>query len=85
MPIYEYECRSCKHQFEALIRSGHTATCPQCQGVDLERKISLFAVDSEGSRRLAVSAARKRHSKMSRDKNQAEYEYNKRLHDEHDH
>ena len=85
MPIYEYECRSCKHQFEALVRSGNTPSCPQCQSADLERRISLFAVDSESSRQLAITAARQRHTRMSRDKNQAEYEYNKKLHDEHDH
>ncbi len=41
MPIYEYECLSCKHKFE--IRQGITAKplakCPQC-GKKLKKLIS---------------------------------------------
>jgi putative FmdB family regulatory protein len=83
MPIYEYECRSCKHQFEALVRSGNTPSCPQCQSADLERMVSLFAVDSDGSRRLAINAARRRHATMAKEKAQADYEYDKKVHDDH--
>ena len=85
MPIYEYQCRACKHQFEALVRLSDTPTCPQCRSADLERMISLFAVESDGSRRLAVNAARQRHAKMSKEKAQAEHEYDRKLHDEHGH
>ena len=85
MPIYEYECRSCRHQFEALVRSGNIPSCPHCNSTELERLVSLFAVDSDGSRKLAINAARRRHAKMSQEKAQADYEYDKKLHDEHDH
>lgn len=83
MPIYEYECRACRHEFEALVRRNDTPSCPQCQSSELERKISLFAVDSEGSRKLAVNAARQRHAKMSKEKAQADHEYDKKVHDDH--
>jgi putative FmdB family regulatory protein len=85
MPIYEYECRACRHEFEALVRLRDTPSCPKCQSADLERKISLFAVESDGTRRMAINAARQRHAKASKDKVQAEIEYDRKLHDDHDH
>ena len=60
MPIYEYECRACGHRFEQLILHANTPECPSCQSHDLERLISLFAVDSEGTRGLASDAGRRR-------------------------
>ena len=36
MPIYEYACSDCGHQFEALVRSTTTPQCPQCQSVALD-------------------------------------------------
>ena len=83
MPIYEYACRSCRHEFEALVRAGNTPYCPQCQSADLERKISMFAVESDGTRQQAINAARQRHARMSKDKLHAEIEYDKKLHDDH--
>ena len=58
MPIYEYECRACGHRFEQLILHASTPECPSCQSHDLERLISLFAVDSESTRGLASDAGR---------------------------
>ncbi|MGD2110960.1 MAG: zinc ribbon domain-containing protein [Phycisphaerae bacterium] len=46
MPIYEYICRSCEHEFERLARSFSDADevrCPACEGKDVERKLSVFA------------------------------------------
>ena len=80
MPIYEYECRSCHHQFEAIVRSSDTPGCPSCQSTDLERLISLFAVDSGESRRIARDAARKQHAKTTKEKAHAEYEYDRKHH-----
>jgi putative FmdB family regulatory protein len=76
VPIYEYECRGCKHQFEALVRvSDAPPVCPSCQSSDIERLISLFAVDSGDTRRMARDAARRQHAKTSKDKAHAEAEY----------
>jgi len=44
MPIYEYECRKCGHRFEALVNGSLKASCPGCQGDQLERMLSVFAV-----------------------------------------
>jgi len=78
MPIYEYECRACRHQFEALVRIGDIPVCPECQSLDLERLISLFAVDSDGSRKLSRDSARRIHSKTRRDKAHAQAEYERK-------
>ncbi len=43
MPIYEYSCKQCNHQFETLVRSGSTPDCPSCNSTDLEKKLSVFA------------------------------------------
>jgi putative FmdB family regulatory protein len=48
MPIFEYVCRSCKHRFEAIVNRSASAECPSCQGRDLERQLSLFAVGGRG-------------------------------------
>ena len=62
MPIYEYRCKSCDHQFETLVRSGETPVCAACGAVDLERLLSLPAVDSEGSD--AAQAKDKTHEQL---------------------
>jgi putative FmdB family regulatory protein len=46
MPLYEYECRTCGHRFEALVFRSTSPACPACRGVDLQRLLSVFAVAS---------------------------------------
>ena len=43
MPLYEYECRSCKHTFEELVFGDETISCPECRSKKLERLISVPA------------------------------------------
>ncbi len=46
MPIYEYRCRQCQDEFEALVRNvrdEEQIECPQCGSTELERVLSLFA------------------------------------------
>jgi len=43
MPIYEYACRKCGHEFETLVRSGNVPDCPSCRSTELEKKLSVFA------------------------------------------
>ncbi|HVZ21633.1 MAG TPA: zinc ribbon domain-containing protein [Vicinamibacterales bacterium] len=49
MPLYEYACRDCDHQFEALVRAGETPECPSCHGSTLDRRQSVFAAHTNGS------------------------------------
>jgi putative FmdB family regulatory protein len=49
MPIFEYVCKECQHQFEALVYGNAKAACPKCQSKKLEPKLSVFAVSAKGS------------------------------------
>jgi len=56
MPIYEYACRACRHEFETLVRSGETPAC-RCGSQDLEKKLSAFATQTYGAGEAAANAA----------------------------
>ncbi|MBO7147035.1 MAG: zinc ribbon domain-containing protein [Lentisphaeria bacterium] len=46
MPIYEYICKNCQHEFEALVRNSQSLPdegCPECNSKDLQRKLSTFS------------------------------------------
>lgn len=60
MPIFEYKCRGCDSEFEALVRKSDVPACPSCNGTDLERLFSLPALKTETTRAQAMKAARKR-------------------------
>jgi putative FmdB family regulatory protein len=48
MPIYEYECRSCKERFEVLQKMNEGSShlrCPRCQARP-QRVLSLFSSGS---------------------------------------
>lgn len=82
MPIYEYECRRCGHQFEQLIRTGDTPECPSCHGHELERLLSLVAVSDEQTRQRNFNEARQRARRVQRDKDMAQLEYEKKHREE---
>ncbi|MDH7600043.1 MAG: zinc ribbon domain-containing protein [Sedimentisphaerales bacterium] len=44
MPIFQYRCQKCGHQFEFLDRGTDRPRCPRCQAMDLDRLPSGFAV-----------------------------------------
>ncbi|HSU76967.1 MAG TPA: zinc ribbon domain-containing protein, partial [Burkholderiales bacterium] len=43
MPIFEYACRACGHEFETLVRGADTPSCERCASPALEKKLSVFA------------------------------------------
>lgn len=43
MPLYEYHCQACGHDFETLVRAGSTPACPQCHSTSLEKIVSRIA------------------------------------------
>ena len=49
MPIFEYICKECDHQFEALVYRQQKAECPKCHGSKLAPQLSVFAVSAKGS------------------------------------
>ena len=45
MPLYEYKCTGCGHEFEVLIlKASQPVACPSCAGAPVERLLSMFAV-----------------------------------------
>ena len=60
MPIFEYKCRACGNQFEALVRKSDAPVCPSCESSDLEKLLSLPALKTESTKAQALKAARQR-------------------------
>ena len=75
MPIYEYTCKSCEHQFETLVRSTETPVCASCGSAELERLLSLPSVSSEGSRARALGAAKRRDTAQATDRTHEQLKY----------
>ena len=51
MPIYEYDCPDCGHQFETIrkISDGPLTTCPSCGEDSLKKLISKVAFRLKGT------------------------------------
>jgi putative FmdB family regulatory protein len=78
MPIYDFHCRSCGNEFEALSRAQDPpVTCPSCKGADLERLVSAFAVSSAEKTAAAALDSRTRQIRANKDKVVADEEYRK--------
>jgi putative FmdB family regulatory protein len=75
MPIYDYRCRGCGRQFEELVRLGETPNCPDCNGQDLERLVSIPAVSTDKTRKRSLGEARARAGKVKREQDHAQAEY----------
>ena len=56
MPIHEYACRGCGHEFETLVRSSDTPSCASCGSTELEKKLSVFATQGEKVQETACGA-----------------------------
>ncbi|HUE15407.1 MAG TPA: zinc ribbon domain-containing protein [Planctomycetaceae bacterium] len=55
MPLFEYRCTRCHHQFEALVRDSASPDCPQCHAKRPERLLSTVSARVSGVRSLPVS------------------------------
>jgi putative FmdB family regulatory protein len=75
MPIYEYRCKSCEHEFETLVRSGSTPQCAKCGSEELERVLSLPSVKSESTHARALGAAKKRDAAQAKDNAHEQLKY----------
>ena len=56
MPIFEYICQECEHQFEALVYGKEKADCPKCHSRKLSPQLSVFAVSAKGNSAAAPSS-----------------------------
>ncbi len=56
VPLYDFECRKCHHQFEDLVSSASDARCPKCETADVEQLLSAFAVGGSSANKDAIPA-----------------------------
>ena len=51
MPLYEYQCKSCKHRFEVIQKFSDKPVkkCPKCGKNTVERLISSPAIQFKGT------------------------------------
>ena len=76
MPIFEYACKKCATEFEALVRpNGGAPACPSCQSTELEKLLSIPAVKSDSTHALALGAAKKRDAKQANQNARVQREY----------
>lgn len=55
MPIFEYECQNCEHQFQHLIMKAEeteTLVCPECGTARLRRLVSRVAYHQSENDRI---------------------------------
>ena len=51
MPIYEYRCKNCGHEFEKLVPSMTSSgcfVCPECGKKTADKRLSVFAARTAG-------------------------------------
>jgi putative FmdB family regulatory protein len=49
MPLFEYDCRKCGHQFETLVIGSRTPACPKCKSEDLVKRVSQVGFAGGGA------------------------------------
>jgi putative FmdB family regulatory protein len=57
MPIYEYQCQTCGHEFEALVFGRETPRCPSCEGEKVCKLMSTCGFVSKGTGGQTVSSS----------------------------
>ena len=69
MPLYDFRCKACGGEFEALVRPPAAPACPTCASADLERLLSgfSFSVRSDGLSKAARLAVQKQQAGQRRD------------------
>jgi putative FmdB family regulatory protein len=79
MPIFEYRCNDCGHEFEFLQmpNAAKAAACPKCASESLEKLLTGFAVKSAelSAQRVAKARAALKTNKDRVDSQVAESEH----------
>ncbi len=40
MPIYDFVCGNCQHEFEDIVVKSEIPACPKCAGTNITKKVS---------------------------------------------
>ncbi len=75
MPIFDYVCTDCQHQFEALVRGSTAPTCPKCASSALEKQLSLPSIKTQSTQGLAMQAAKRRDQSQGAERMHAQRQY----------
>jgi len=72
MPLYEYRCESCEHQFEVIQKFSdpHVSVCPKCGNGPVVKLISSPAFTFKGTGFYITDYARKDQGKGDQDKSE---------------
>ena len=75
MPVYEYRCNDCEHEFELIQRITAPArgTCPSCGSSRVHRLISLTSFQLKGSGWYVTDYAGKKGSNGSNGKDHKDH------------
>jgi len=46
MPIFEFVCNDCQHNYETIAKRDEIPSCPSCKSENIEKKISICAFAS---------------------------------------
>ena len=68
MPLHEFRCRACGHEFEALVRPRDPAPseCPVCRSAEVEQQLSTFAESSREKTQAFADKKRKKEAAIAR-------------------
>ena len=59
MPIFEYVCTNCGHEFELFVRGGAAVKnlCPTCQSEKIDKRFSTFACATHSGGSVSANPA----------------------------
>jgi putative FmdB family regulatory protein len=84
MPIYDYQCKACKKQFELLVMPKEKPVCPACGSARLLRLFSgTAAVSTTRSRERSMAGARSKAGAVKKEKDHAHAEYLRKHNEDH--
>ena len=84
MPIYDYQCRKCRHRFEQLVKLNETPDCPACGAAKPQRFFPFSAsVSTPRTQERALKGARGKASAQKKEKDHAHAEYLRKHKEDH--
>ena len=84
MPIYEFLCPQCGHQFEKLVKLNEVPGCPCCSCLKAEKQLTFSAGISTGRTKGKASTEARQINKVRQSEQQmAHAEYLKKHNESH--